>query len=337
MPVYICYGIASIGIALILMGVIAFIIFIFGSKRTRSGKKNKLQIEALGIVIDIETTSIFFSIILGFIIVTTSMAGIEGGSIERAIEALFMRQPPSPPTDSAKGDFTILRRKPPSPPTDSAKANFTILREQITIDLQDRKEIKTLGEISATTRNFKIKIKDVEKGVKEVTFCYATSILAIMPIEMPEGARWRRATEESKEVVNPFLDLLKVKEGKDFLRTFFEDLLSRKGRMKTYYITIPITDGENQEISYTLLYCNAFQGRDFEWASEICAADTDTITMRIFFPLDKRFETYETYKKFPNGEIREIRNPDIDTDYESITWNISGAKSGERYFIKWDW
>ena len=132
---------------------------------------------------------------------------------------------------------------------------------------------------------------------------------------------------------NPFIGLLKSTD-------IFKDLLARKGEMKSYFMTIPVMEGPGQQIMYRLKFYNAFQGRDFEWASKKLSADTDVLQMHITFPDDKPFKSFETYKRDPSAKkLIQINNPEIETlsGNHGLTWTIQDAKKGEKYFIKWLW
>lgn len=104
-------------------------------------------------------------------------------------------------------------------------------------------------------------------------------------------------------------------------------------------MTVPITDGVGQEIVYKLKYYNSFQGKDFEWAGKVFSADTDVLTMRIAFPEEKPFKSYEAYKKAAGAEEKNrIESPDIKAEgNKALAWTIWDAKKGEKYFIKWTW
>lgn len=310
---------AVLGLILAIMGVIAAFMFIFGIGKVRVGGRNKLQIKITGIEIGIETGHVYFAVVLGLLLTITPFPiSRYFGDVEKA-NAEDIATPITPKVEEAE---------------------YTISKEEIRIDLRKRKEIGLsdylAGDLSDVEWLIRGVIKDAESGVEEVNFHHATSGHSIVLIDIPQNAKWRRIEEESEEVVyHPFVDLLIKKE-------FFRDLLARKGRMRTYYMTVPITvgKGQEQEIVYKLRYHNAFQGRDFEWAGKVLGADTDILTLRIIFPEDKPFISIETYKKeAPKAQKITINDPDIETapGNQALTWRIQDAKKGEVYYIKWEW
>jgi hypothetical protein len=220
------------------------------------------------------------------------------------------------------------------------EGGYTISEREVRIDLQNRREIGWIefhgSDLSETERIERRVIKGVGSGVEELNFLHATSGHSIVVIDKPEGAKWRKVQEKSG-IYHPFYDLIK---GDKSLKKFLKDLIARKGRMRTYYMTVPITEGSGQEIIYKVKYHNAFQGRDFEWAGEDLSADTDILTMHIVFPEDKPFKSFETSKKETTDAPRiQIDNPEIETapDNHTLTWTIRDAKKGEQYYIKWLW
>jgi hypothetical protein len=300
------------------MGVIAAFMFIFGIGKIKVGGKNKLQYKIKGTEVQIETGHVYFAIVLGLVLVITPFP----------ISKYFGDVAKANAVDKATTIISKLE-----------EGKYKIYEEEIRVDLRNRKEIGILGylgsELSETERLVTIVIKDVGIGVEKVNFRYATSVHSIAVVKKPDGANWRKIKPESKEVVyNPFIDLL---EGKGL----FKKLIARKGKMRSYYMIVPITDGSGQEFIYKLKYRNAFQGDNFEWASEIVSADTDIITMHITFPEDKPFKSFETYKRAPGAtkEIIQIGEPETETSLgnHNLTWNIENAKKGEVYYIKWQW
>ena len=312
----ILYYVAVLGLILMIMGVVGAVMYMFGYKKVEVHGRNKLQIRIKGIEVGIETGHVYFAIIVGLIMVIAPVY------VAWAV--------PSGEARKVKG---IEKATPTTPELE--EGGYTISEDEIRIDLRDRKEVSLRdffgGDLSETKWRARKVIKHVKSGVNELNFRYATSGYAIQPIEKPEDANWRRI---SKDVMyNPFIDLLRGKKS-------FKDLLARKGEMICYYMTVPITDGIGQEIHYTLKYCNAFQGRDFEWASKRFRADTDMQTIHITFPEDKPFKSFDTYKKdAPDAPKIRIDAPAIETaaDNHILTWKISNAKKGEQYIIKWDW
>lgn len=309
-------GTGVLGLILILMGMIAAGMFMFGYRKVRSAGKDKLRIVIKGMEVDVETCHMFFSIILGLSMILASecVAGKRGdvGAIKQ-----YQRTVPGTPRLEEGG--------------------YTICEETIRVDLRNRKKIGLIehfgSDLSETERFEKIVIKDVGSGVKEVNLRHGTSTLGISVAEKPAGAEWRTITEKSEEFYNPFTELVKG-------RKFFEDLLARKGRMKSYYMSVPIETGESQEIAYSLRYYNAFQGKDFEWVGKEVSADTDILTIFVIFPADKPFKLFETYMK-ENAACPKMRIDDPEIEYapdrRTLTWRIRDAKAGEWYIIKWLW
>jgi hypothetical protein len=310
-----CVG--ALGLILIITGVIAAFMFILGIGKVTVSGKNKLQYKIKGTEVQIGTGHVYFAIVLGLVLVITPFP----------ISKYFGDVAKANAVDKATPIISKLK-----------EGKYTISEEEIRIDLRNRKEIGIAGylgsDLSETERRIKIVIKDVGSGIEEVNFLDATSVHSIAVIDKPKDAMWRRIEYESKEVVyNPFTNILRGKE-------FFKKLLARKGEMRTYYMTVPITEGSSQEIIYKLQFHNAFQGRDFEWAGKVLSADTDIITMHITFPEDKPFKSFETYKRAPGAkEIIQINNPETETSLANhiLTWNIRNAKKGEIYYIKWQW
>ena len=313
--------VAFLGLILIIMGVIAAFMFIFGIGKVRAGGKNKLQYKIKGTEVQIETGHVYFAIFLGLLLVITPF-----------------------PISKYFGDVARANAVYNATPITSKleEGEYTIWEEEMRVDLRNRKEIGIRGylgsELSETERLIRIDIKDVGTGVEEVNFRYATSVHSIAVIDKPKDAVWTKIKKEEDVVYNPFIDLLEGKE-------LFKKLLAREGKMKSYYMTVSITEGRitegrAQQIIYKLKYYNAFQGDDFEWASKIVSADTDILTMHITFPDDKPFKSFETYKRTPDAEeIIQINNPEIETPSGNhiLTWNIQNAKKGEVYYIKWLW
>ena len=312
--------VAVLGLILLIMGVIAAFMFIFGIGKGRVCGKNKLQFKITGIEIGMETGHVYFAIVLALIMLIAPF-----------------------PISGYFGDVAKAKAMDKATPITSKleEGRHTISKEEIRIDLRNRKEIGIAGylgsELSETERLIRIKIKDAGTGVEEVNFRHATSGHNIAVIDKPKDAVLTRIKKKAEMIYNPFYDLIK---GKKSLKNFFKDLIKRGGGMRTYYTTVPITEGSGQEIIYKLKYYNAFQGNDFEWAGKIVSADTDILTMHIVFPEDKLFKSFETYKKeAPDAPKIQINNPEIEIapDNCTLTWTIRDAKKGEKYYIKWLW
>lgn len=305
-----------LGLILIIVGVTAAFMLIFGIGKVKVGGKNKLQYKIRGTEVGIETGHVYFAIFFGLLMAITPPVisyhiGDTGkvNAVDKAIPITLKLE----------------------------ESDYTIREEEIRIDLRKRKKIGIegylAGELSGTERLVRIVIKDMETGCEKVSFRYSTSVHSIAGMNMPEDAEWTQTTKEEDVEINPFCNLIEEKG-------LFEKLLAREGKMKSYYMTVPIVDGSGQEIIYKLKYYNAFQGDDFEWASKNFGADTDALTMHITFPDDKPFKSFETYKRNPGAEaIGRINNTQIKTSSGNhvLTWKIINAKKGEKFFIKWFW
>jgi hypothetical protein len=309
-----CVG--ALGLILIITGVIAAFMFILGIGKVTVGGKNKLQYKIKGTEVQIGTGRVYFAIVLGLVLVITPFP----------ISKYFGDVAKANAVDKATPIISKLK-----------EGKYTISEEDISIDLRTRKEIGIAGylgsDLSEVEWLVRRVIKDVESGVEEVNFRHATSVHSIAVIDKPKDAKWRKIEGKSEVIYNPFIALL---EGK----VLFKKLIARKGEMRTYYMTVPITDGSSQEIIYKLKFHNAFQGDDFEWAGKVFSADTDILTMHITFPEDKPFKSFETYKRAPGAKkIIQINNPETETSLGNhiLTWNIRNAKKGEMYYIKWQW
>jgi len=317
-------SVAGLGLILIIMGVIASFMFIFGIGKVRVGGKNKLQYKIRGTAVQVETGHVYFAIVLGLILAITPFP----------ISKYF----------GELGKFTV--RDEATPTTYKLEeSEYTILEEDIRVDLRKGKEIGIRGylggELSGTERLILIVIKDVGPGIEKVSFPYSTSLSGIEVVDKPKGGEWTKTRKKEEVEYNPFVGLIKRKE-------FFKDLLARKGEMKSYHMTVPVMEGPGQQIIYKLKYYNAFQGRDFEWAGKFFSTDTDILNMHITFPEDKPFKSFETYKRDPSAkELIQINNPEIETllGNHILTWTIRDAKKGEirdakkgeKYYIKWFW
>ena len=307
---------AFLALILIILGLIRLTMTIFGFKRLKN-LDNKFQITLSNIGITIETQYLGLACIgLGLMMVIIS--AWLSGKVGKVAEATVIEETIATTPKLAEGGYTISE-------------------EEVRIDLRKRKDLGVMdylaGELIETEWLVRRVVKNVGSSVEQVNFRHATSGHSIVPIHIPEGATWRKIEEESKEVVShPFIDVLRGE--------FFKNLIERKGRMRSYYLTVAITDGKGQEIVYKLKYHNAFQGKDFEWAGKIFSANTDVLTMHVTFPEDKPFKGFETYKMAPDAKNKvRISDPEIASLHGNhiLTWNIRNAKKGEKYFIKWLW
>ena len=102
---------------------------------------------------------------------------------------------------------------------------------------------------------------------------------------LPPNTDWNVVSEEPKAFVNPFVDSLVN------YTNLFKDLISRKGKMKTYYLSLHKDNLHGHVIDYKLRYNNAFVGKDFEWVGEDIVADIDNYEITILFPADKPFRS----------------------------------------------
>lgn len=318
------YYMSVLGLVVICLGIIRLSMTIFGFKKIRTLdhtfelwiNKNtgfKIRTQRLGMAI----------IVLGIVMVVTpcaiSASGLVG-DVKEAKEA-YAATPTSPRLE---------------------EGGYEICCEEITIDLRNKNELSIegflAGELSDTVRLVKLMIKDVESDVEEINLHHATSGYRIQVIEKSEKANWRRINEQEtpeKIIYNPFAALLKG-------RLKFKDLLKRRGGILCYYMIVPVTARQGQEIMYRLKYRNAFQGDDFDWPGKVVSANTDVITMNIAFPENKPFKSgsVKTSKKnAPQALELPINKPEIETtpDNRKLTWKIKDAKKGEMYLIKWQW
>lgn len=217
---------------------------------------------------------------------------------------------------------------------------FTLSELEVWIDLSTRKQIGLpaffTSKVSTTSRRVRAVIKDVGPEVKEIHFPHATEGYAIEPLETPAGALWRKVIQDQKRVLyTPELDIFKGKKT-------FDDVLARSGRLdNSYYLSVPMVEGQGQEILYLLSYYNSFQGRSAEWVGTAFIADTDLFMLYVLFPEDKPFKTVVAKKGDPWGpsDFVEISNPDLETDLDHrfIKWTVRNAKKGEAYTLRWDW
>lgn len=214
---------------------------------------------------------------------------------------------------------------------------FKVSEEEYRVDLRRRKRLNAIDllgcDLSETERLVRMVIKDVDPNLKELYLRHATSGHSIQPIDIPKDSRWLRIQEPSENISNPFYDLL-------IGNTQFQELIRKKGRMRSYYLAIPAQGSKGKEINYKLRYNNAFKGSKWEWAGKEFRADTDKFQMIILFPKRKPCKSIETYiQKSKNEERVPLDNPDIEEkkDSRSLKWTITNAKKDEKYHIKWKW
>jgi hypothetical protein len=307
--------IAGLGVLLIIMGVIAAGMLVFGSKKVRSRGKNKLQIKTQLIEMTVDTGHVYFAIILGVLMAITpfpiSRYFGEIGELksrERTYRATGLRE---------EGGHTIALR-------------------EVWIDISERKEIGMLEYLeSGASPSIWIEkrvIKDLKKGTTELNFRHATSGPIILPTFKPDGAKWRKIKVPERVIYNPFTELLRKND-------FFKSLIEKEGAMNSYYMTVPVSHAIDEEIVYILKYYNAFQGRNFEWTGLIVDADTDILRAHITFPDSKPFKQYKTYvKRQLDAPKIELSSYEIEVpDNTRISWHIRDARKGEKYYIRWTW
>ncbi|MCH7500396.1 MAG: hypothetical protein IH886_10360 [Nitrospinae bacterium] len=249
------------------------------------------------------------------------------------------------------------------------QGGYEVSEYEARIDLRGRKQIgirSFMGsELSETRRLTRMVFKKLYPNLKNINIRHATSGVSIEPLEIPPGSKFKRLIieEQSSWIKNPFTDLLTGKKA-------FRELLARSGAMRTYYLIMPVSLQVGNELTYKLKYNNSFQGKDFEWAGVAPVGPTDRITLKVTFPENKPFKSYETFKKIScetadksedesttthnegdlqsradqgqpecNAEKVKIADPEIEfsEDHLALTWNIRNARGNELYLIKWIW
>jgi len=315
---FVVISLISLGLILIIMGCIRTGIVMFGHQKVHGGQggqgvETKISKDGIGI----KTTGVNFSaIVIGLVLI---IVGILSPGYLGTSGKLNAKQ---------KDIFTTTKLK---------EGGYRIIEEEVWIDLRKRKAIGIIdsagGDLSESERQVKKVVKALGDDI-EVHFRHATSGPGIILIEKPVEAKWQAIKDDPQKVIyNPFIEHLRGKK-------IFKKLLSRKGRMTSYYMSFPITEKNGQDIWYKLRYYNAFQGKGFEWAGEEFSADADSYTLHIAFPKNKPFKSYKTYQKeAPTASKILIDNPDVEDtpNKRSITWKIQNAKKGEMYFIEWLW
>ncbi len=266
-------SLAGLGLVLIIVGILATAMSIFGYKKVRSRSRNTLQIKTQLVELNIDTGHIYFAIVLGLLMII----------IPFPISRYF-------------GDYGELKAQEDTYAVTGLRGEggHAISAREVWIDLTKRKEIGYLEYLgsgaSATTWTERRLIAEVKKGVTELNFRHATSGPMILPWFKPDGAVWRPIKLPKDIIYNPFAELL-------IKNDFFRSLIEKEGAMNSYYLTVPFMDSREQEVVYVLKYYNAFQGRNFEWAGLIVDVDTDILITHILFPQHKPFKAYETYVK----------------------------------------
>lgn len=302
-----------LGLVISILGLVTIVGWLTGFI-TVTGKSTM----ELPLGIKVETSNVFFLTILGFSITflserLTSKIGQVGKAQEQE------RSTPSTSRREERG--------------------YSISEKQVTIDLRNRKNVNNLlgyftSQLSSTERTTNIVFSNPDSLPDEINLRHATSGHSIFPISAPENSEWKIIKEGSKVIENPFYSLLAMKMEK------FKDLIARKGKMKSYYLTVHKEDLEGYELEYKLKYNNAFVGDDFEWFGDDTIADIDLLTMIICFPNDKPIKSYEVFEKLSAEKEREpILEPDIEVseDNLSLKWTLQNARKGHLYLLKWAW
>lgn len=306
---------AVLGLVLGVLGLVIIVGWLTGFIIVTGESKMELP---LGI--KVETSNAFFLTILGFsITVISERLTSKIGQVGKA-----QKQERSTPSTS--------RRK---------EGGYSISEKQVMIDLRNRKNVNNLlghftSQLSSTERTTRIVFSNPDSLPDEINLRHATSGHGISPIRTPKNCKWQVIKEDSKVLVNPFYSLLTMKIEK------FKDLIARKGKMRSYYLTVHKEDLEGYELEYKLKYNNAFVGDEFEWFGEDIIADIDLLTMVICFPNDKPIKSYEVFEKLSAEKEKEpdpILDPDIEKskDNLSLKWTLQNAIKGHLYLLKWTW
>jgi len=306
-------GFAVLGFVISILGLVTIIGWLIGFI-TVTGKSTM----ELPFGIKMETSNVFFLTILGFSITFLS---------ERLTSKI-----------GQVGKAEKLERATPST-SGRKEGGYSISEKHVTIDLRNRKNINNLfghftSQLSSTERTTRIVFSNPDLLPDEINLRHATSGFGISPISTPKNCKWEIIKEDSKVLENPFYSLLTMNIEK------FKDLIARKGKMKSYYLTVHKEDLEGYELEYKLKYNNAFVGDDFEWFGEDIIADIDLLTMIIYFPNDKPIKSYEVFEKLSEEkEPGSILEPDIEVseDNLSLKWTLQNAIKGYLYLLKWTW
>ncbi len=302
-----------LGLVISILGLVTIVGWLTGFI-TVTGKSTM----ELPLGIKVETSNVFFLTILGFSITflserLTSKIGQVGKAQEQE------RSTPSTSRREERG--------------------YSISEKQVTIDLRNRKNVNNLlgyftSQLSSTERTTNIVFSNPDSLPDEINLRHATSGHSISPINAPKNSEWKIIKEGSKVIENPFYSQLIKKIEK------FKDLIARKGKMKSYYLTVHKEDLDGYELEYKLKYNNAFVGDDFEWFGDDTIADIDLLTMIICFPNDKPIKSYEVFEKLSaEKEPGPILEPDIEVseDNLSLKWTLQNARKGHLYLLKWAW
>jgi len=309
---------ASLGLILMIIGMLATGMFMLGYKKIRDtvSEKNMLKIRFKGMEVKIVTSHMFFAIVLGLTtIITSGYVSANRGDV-----------------GTRKKAERVLERT-----ERLEEGGYTISENEIRIDLRNRRAIGVVGylgsDLSKTERLERIVIDNIGSNVKEVNFRHGTSGHSICPAEKPANAKWRIIEDKSKKFTHPFAELFRSGQ-------IFKNLVARKWKMRSYYLTVPIIEGHSQEIVFKLNYYNTYQGTDYEWAGKELGADTDSLTMHVVLPKDKPIKSFEAYK-MENRAAPKIRIEapliEIAANKQTFTWKIQDGKKGEMYLIKWLW
>lgn len=220
------------------------------------------------------------------------------------------------------------------------EGGYSISEKEVTVDLRNRKSVDNLlghlsSQLSSTERTVKISFSNPDSLPDEINIRHATSGPSIDRISVPKNSEWRIIKEESKEILeNPFYRLLEMRKQK------FRDLITRRGKMKSYYLIVRKEDLQGYELEYKLKYYNSFVGDDFEWFGEDASADIDVLTMSVYFPSDKKVKSCKVFVLMPGKDKPDlISDPhvEISDDNLFLKWTLEGAKKGYKYLLKWYW
>lgn len=306
---------ALLGLVISVLGVVVIVGSLMNVIKVEG--KSILRLPFVG---GVETTNVYFLTVLGFAITCLS---------ERLSSKI-----------GQVGKAQKLERATPST-SERKEGGYSISEKQVTVDLRKRKNIDNLvghftSQLSSTERTTRIVFSNPDLLPDEINLRHATSGHSISPISTPKNCKWQIIKEDSNIIENPFYSLLMMKIER------FKDLIARKGKMKSYYLTVHKEDLEGYEIEYKLKYNNAFVGDDFEWFGEDIIADIDLLTMVIYFPKDKPIKSYEAFEKLSTEKEKgptPILKPDIEVskDNLSLEWTLHNARKGHLYLLKWAW
>ena len=214
------------------------------------------------------------------------------------------------------------RQEKSTPATSNREeGGYSISEKEVVLDLSKRKSIDNLighlsSQLSSTERTTKISFSNPDSLPDEINIRHATSGHSISRISVPKNSE------------------LKMRRDK------FRDLITRRGKMKSYYLTVRKEDLDGYELEYKLKYNNSFVGDVFEWLGEDVSVDIDVLTMSVYFPSNKKVKQCEAFVIEPgHKKIESISNPQIEIrdDNLFLKFTLHGAKKGHKYLLKWSW